>query len=228
MRKAIAGLLIALAVVLVVVFVILPEPTPTSTGELDAESASEAATDSEIGIESFTLSTSVEPSEAGSVSPASGEYEEGTTVSLTATPASGYTFDYWQGDASASSASVTITMDSDKSIVARFSVVEEKPSGIQLEFAPAYLPITHDIQFTAVDETNVSWTSGTITAAQGSEFSVSAGSFRLDSADTYYLYYQVGDPDLRHTQVFSDTTPAERFLIVTVRVASPRASISGK
>lgn len=71
--------------------------------------------------QTYTLSVSVSPLGAGSVSPSGGQYEPGVQVTLTATPASGYTFDYWNGDASGSSASITITMDSDKSVIARFA-----------------------------------------------------------------------------------------------------------
>jgi len=69
----------------------------------------------------YSLSVSVSPLGAGSVSPSSGRYELGTKVTLTATPVSGYTFDYWDGNASGSSATVTITMDSDKNIIAHFA-----------------------------------------------------------------------------------------------------------
>jgi len=68
----------------------------------------------------YTLSVSVSPSGAGSVSPSDGEYEEGTQVTLTATPASGYTFGFWGGGASGSSSTIIITMDSDKKITAAF------------------------------------------------------------------------------------------------------------
>lgn len=69
----------------------------------------------------YTLSVNVSPPGAGSVSPSSGKYAEGTQVTLTAVPASGYTFDYWDGDASGSSATVTIIMNSDKSVTAHFA-----------------------------------------------------------------------------------------------------------
>ena len=69
----------------------------------------------------YTLSVSVNPSGAGSVSPSNGQYEEGTQVTLSATAATGYTFDFWDGDASGSAATITITMDSDKSIIAHFA-----------------------------------------------------------------------------------------------------------
>jgi len=78
----------------------------------------------------YTLSVSVSPSGVGSVSPSGGQYEEGTLVTLTATPAGGYTFDYWDGDASGSLATTTITIDSDKSITAHFVSTTSPPSTI--------------------------------------------------------------------------------------------------
>lgn len=71
----------------------------------------------------YTLSVSVSPSEAGFVSYPSDKYESGAQVKLTAIPASGYAFDYWAGDASGSSATTTVVMDSDKSIIAYFKEV---------------------------------------------------------------------------------------------------------
>ena len=67
----------------------------------------------------YTLATSVVGQ--GTVSPSSGTYASGTSVTLTATPASGYVFSGWSGDASGTSTSVTITMDSNKSVVAIFT-----------------------------------------------------------------------------------------------------------
>lgn len=56
----------------------------------------------------------------GSVSPGSGNYPEGTTVTLTATPAEGYAFGGWSGDLSGSSLSASVLMDADKSVTATF------------------------------------------------------------------------------------------------------------
>lgn len=81
----------------------------------------------------YTLSVSVSPSGGGSVSPSDGEYQEGTQVAVTATPASGYTFDYWAGDASGSLAATTVTMDSDKSITAYFVAEAPPPPAITQE-----------------------------------------------------------------------------------------------
>jgi len=68
----------------------------------------------------YTLSVIVNPSQAGSVSPAGGEYESGVQVTLTASPASGYTFDNWWGSASGTSPTITIIMNGDHEVKANF------------------------------------------------------------------------------------------------------------
>jgi len=72
----------------------------------------------------YTLSTNVVPETGGEiriVSPSSGNgtFGPGSQVTLTAVPNDCYTFSYWDGVAD-SSETVTITMDSDKSIAANF------------------------------------------------------------------------------------------------------------
>lgn len=61
--------------------------------------------------ETFTLSATVSPSESGSVSPASGEFDKDEQVQLTASANSGWVFKEWNGDLSGvnNPASVTIT-----------------------------------------------------------------------------------------------------------------------
>ncbi|NLW31169.1 MAG: hypothetical protein GXY77_06910 [Fibrobacter sp.] len=71
--------------------------------------------------ETFELTTSVVGE--GSVSPDSGTYPNGENVTLTATPADGWVFDHWSQDLSGSDNPVTITMDSDKNIVAHFTEI---------------------------------------------------------------------------------------------------------
>jgi len=68
----------------------------------------------------YTLTTSVSPSGSGGVTPASGTYDEGTEVALNATPATGWVFSEWSGDATDSSSPITITMDGNKSVTAMF------------------------------------------------------------------------------------------------------------
>jgi len=70
-----------------------------------------------------TLSASVNPPQAGSVSPSGGEYELDAQVKLTASAANGYAFDYWSGSTAGTSPTVTITMDSDRSLTANFEAI---------------------------------------------------------------------------------------------------------
>jgi len=67
-----------------------------------------------------TLNTSVSPSDAGTITPTGGTYDAGTEVEVTATASEGYVFDLWSGGITGTSSSVTLVMDSDKSIVAHF------------------------------------------------------------------------------------------------------------
>lgn len=68
----------------------------------------------------YTLTTNVNPSEAGSVSPSSGEYDKGTEVELTATPNEGWIFNGWQGDYSGNQNPSTFMIDSDMSVTGQF------------------------------------------------------------------------------------------------------------
>jgi thiol-disulfide isomerase/thioredoxin len=79
----------------------------------------------------YTLSTNVVPETGGEiriVSPSSGNgtFDPGSQVTLTAVPDDCYTFSYWDGVAD-SSETVTITMDSDKSIAANFRLKDATP-----------------------------------------------------------------------------------------------------
>ncbi len=79
-KNKLAGIIVACTIAIIVVIVlVIPSLLQTPT---------------------HTLSVSVSPSGAGSVSPAGGQYKSGEQVILTASPASGYTFDYWWGSAS--------------------------------------------------------------------------------------------------------------------------------
>ncbi|MDY8137862.1 InlB B-repeat-containing protein [Aquimarina sp. 2201CG5-10] len=61
----------------------------------------------------------------GNVTPASGStYNDGTTATLTATPAIGYQFDGWSGDATGTTNPLSLTMDADKTVTATFSQIQ--------------------------------------------------------------------------------------------------------
>ena len=68
----------------------------------------------------YTLTTSVNPVEGGDINPNGGIVDEGTQISIVASPAAEYLFDKWSGAASGSSPSISVIMDSDKSVTANF------------------------------------------------------------------------------------------------------------
>ncbi|MBA7473493.1 hypothetical protein ES707_08833 [subsurface metagenome] len=87
--------------------------------------------------ETFHLSVSV-PS-GGSISPGSGDYLAYSTVTLRAYPHSGYQFVRWGGDASGTSTTYNLYMNSNKSVVAYFEKVPVPVEGTiirkELEFS---------------------------------------------------------------------------------------------
>ncbi|WP_138431575.1 InlB B-repeat-containing protein [Fodinibius saliphilus] len=72
----------------------------------------------------YDLSSDVSPSDAGSINPESGTYEEGEKVEVTADNAnSAWGFNKWTGDVESTDNPLTITMDSDTEITANFDAV---------------------------------------------------------------------------------------------------------
>ncbi len=67
----------------------------------------------------YTLTINVDGN--GSVNPSGGTYEEGTIITLDAIADAGNEFVAWSGDASGTNSSISITMNSDKSITANFT-----------------------------------------------------------------------------------------------------------
>jgi hypothetical protein len=74
----------------------------------------------------YILSTTASPAAGGTIAlnPAGGSYAAGTSVTLTASPASGYKFDHWGGDASGTTNPATVTMSANKSVTAYFVAVQ--------------------------------------------------------------------------------------------------------
>jgi uncharacterized repeat protein (TIGR02543 family) len=66
------------------------------------------------------LTVQVNPSDGGSVTPVSGNYSEGSSVTLSAAPSPGFRFDSWSGDAAGNSYIFTFVMDNPKTVVANF------------------------------------------------------------------------------------------------------------
>jgi uncharacterized repeat protein (TIGR02543 family) len=84
----------------------------------------------------YTLSTSASPAAGGTVSGA-GSYNSGAVVTVTATPAAGYTFVNWSGDASGTNATTTVTMNSNKSVTANFQLSAPTTYTLSTSASPA-------------------------------------------------------------------------------------------
>jgi len=66
------------------------------------------------------LTVEVIPSEGGSVLPFSGKFDEGESITLTASPAPEYIFKNWSGGASGTGNPIKVLMTSDKNVTAVF------------------------------------------------------------------------------------------------------------
>jgi PKD repeat protein len=73
------------------------------------------------GPAQYTLTTNTVGQGSIALNPTGGTYNDGTVVTLTANPASGWQFDGWSGALSGSTNPDTITMNSDKSVTATFT-----------------------------------------------------------------------------------------------------------
>ncbi|MCX6097494.1 MAG: stalk domain-containing protein, partial [Caldiserica bacterium] len=74
-------------------------------------------------VPSYTLATTSSPASGGTIarSPDQSSYLSGTVVTLTARPATGYSFAGWSGDLSGTENLATITIDADKTVTANFT-----------------------------------------------------------------------------------------------------------
>jgi uncharacterized repeat protein (TIGR02543 family) len=73
------------------------------------------------GTTQNTLTVSTVGSGSVNLNPPGGVYDAGSTVTLTASPASGWQFSGWSGDLTGTNSPATITMDDDKDITATFT-----------------------------------------------------------------------------------------------------------
>ena len=72
----------------------------------------------------YSLATYVNPVGAGMINPSGTNwYDDGQSVTLSATANAGYTFSGWSGDASGTTGPIEITMDANKTVTANFTVV---------------------------------------------------------------------------------------------------------
>jgi hypothetical protein len=85
----------------------------------------------EIGDGPFTLGTSVIGQGVISKNPDKSEYENGESVTLTAQPGAGWTFDHWEGALTGDNETQILTMDANKNVTAVF--VEQVGFDLQVD-----------------------------------------------------------------------------------------------
>ena len=91
----------------------------------------------------YQVSFAVNPSGGGSTSPsATAYYNAGSTISISATPATGYVFSSWSASgsitfANASSASTTATINGTGTITANFNLADSTPPATTITLGPA-------------------------------------------------------------------------------------------
>ena len=78
----------------------------------------------------YTLTVSSNPTEGGTINPSSGEYQEGTEVTLRVNTNTNYEFDKWSGIWNGSESPLTITMDGDKNLVGNFKLMDSDGDGV--------------------------------------------------------------------------------------------------
>ena len=113
----------------------------------------------------YTLTASASPLAGGAVVPYGGSYLSGAKVTITATPKTGYKFGSWSG-CSSSTTSCTVTMTSNKSVVASFVALPPVPQAPTLN-SPAN-------GATNVSQSNVtfSWSVANAAAAQVNNYRI--------------------------------------------------------
>jgi hypothetical protein len=122
----------------------------------------------------YQLTTAANPSNGGTVSPASGSfYNANTVVPLTATPNSGFTFSNWTGNvANAGSASTTITMTAPQSVTANFAqnsspAVTFNPTSVNFGTQYLFAINTHNVTVTNTGNATLTITKTSITPGPG-------------------------------------------------------------
>ena len=77
-----------------------------------------------------TLSVRVNPAGSGSIEPQSGEWEEGSSVTLSALANPNYVFESWTGDWSGAVSPFVLVMDGDKMITGNFRLLDDDNDGV--------------------------------------------------------------------------------------------------
>ncbi len=163
-------------------------------------------------VAQYTLNTSISPSGGGTLTPTGNIHDKGTRVTLTATPASGYRFDYWSGDAEDTSPLITLNMDNNKSVTAHFTPKYTLSTSVNHNGGGTVTPSsgTYD------KGTRVTLTA---TPASGYRFDHWSGDITGNSGATIIVM----DSDMSVTAHFMGTGPAKVVGSIVPRSIAPTA-----
>jgi hypothetical protein len=166
----------------------------------------------------YQLSALAVPANGGTVglNPAGGTYDESTVVTVTATPAAGYRFVNWTGDATGSETSVQVTMDSNKTVMANFELIPVYTLTLSVD------PVAGGTVVKAPDQANYeegAVVTLTATPTDNYQFDGWYDGGTLLSVSTPYAY-TIPAANKVLTAKFSDVTPGQYTVTV---VADPAA-----
>lgn len=119
----------ALAVTSIGPFVGNSGPNPAFTSQVDyvMDTAAPIVEENGVPAATYEMSTTVVGQGAVLRSPDASSYVSGTVVELTASPAAGWYFTGWSGDASGTAPVISITMETAKSVTATFTESPTQP-----------------------------------------------------------------------------------------------------
>ena len=84
----------------------------------------------EVPPVTYTLTTQVTPEGAGKVTPSTGTYDEGSSVTISATPSENYSFKQWTGTGSGTANPLTFKIISNTTITAEFEFIDADNDGV--------------------------------------------------------------------------------------------------
>jgi uncharacterized repeat protein (TIGR02543 family) len=99
------------------------------------------------GAPRYTLEATAQDGGSVTKDPDQTHYDEGTEVTVTASPIQGYRFDGWTGDTTASDTTITLTMNADKSITANFTFNSSVNANVLPELVDVYPNPADDVLF---------------------------------------------------------------------------------
>jgi hypothetical protein len=133
----------------------------------------------------FTLTTSTNGKGSVSLDPPGGRYLSNSVVSATASPATGWVFVNWNGDASGQANPLPITVDRDKALAALFAqlpVIVEPPQNMATEIGSA---VNFSVQAAGTPPLTYQWWFDSSKLDGATNQSLPLSSVQLDQEGTY-------------------------------------------